>query len=1116
MRPPGRRLAFEQHGKLINPVQVAASEEVAAVVSVLMDISVLALTTLSVRTMHKSKPSSDVLQILGVLAQLDEWELLPCLSESAWRAVLVACANAGGDLMRRVCVIVYQLVPGMTGQAPDSLTYGCYLRALAAKKRHLGNLEPVSLGKSSKSSPALFSTPDPVDAVVDAYLYLEEMGSTWYIQRSALQGQTLNTAQLNAHSSSNRSSTSPLSSVTGAVTKTLTLGKRINIPLSFRSSDQSPGDTAVGAGSSAASRPVSIKPEATKLTSGQFSLADGPGMLVYHRPITLLALYPPRKVREFTSLPEQDKPTRPQPAALSAELLNRMDQLYAGALPHIRRAVSMSPLAPAALPTRDGASGRSRNDSTAANTATNSGEASPINNNSSSNRIAALSRRFFTTKKTESTSPLPGSSEHHIELTDNSAGASGAPSPTPPGMAAPASPNPFGWAKKLRPAMFFGSSPQATAAGTGCVSGATPATPFAAAPPAGGSLTPRRDGTADIELKVLSATLNFDDEEDEDGEERDSADYTATAAAVAAGGGKGAAPPDWAVLPTPAQSMPTLAPPSAVEEEPATATARDTVQSESAASTDAAPLIDLESMEVPIAPTAEEVVSKSEDVAQTLDSAIEQAKEDLLDLDGEAAVVVADESQLFRDSDQTSETSDNGSSQADRADPADQEPAKPKSVDVVTLQAQLLQAFEAEYAAQGKAVGIHSASPCPHCGFTMLDEEVLSRWCHGHGYESHIRGNQRSPHARDMVAVHSVTCKQCAEEFAPQLHVSCYVRDTTGAEEESSAKASDTRSAVHVPITLARQWTEHVSYLSPFGLRYLLESVLLQHGHAALTTSWLHTHQPALLWGILFYCARVHLPSGLHHVSAEASNEGNGDGDQSFQHPIVVAWRESTVRALASRVLTGKSYDFLAVRDLFPECSDEDAARLEQEVVPALDGSPASMRIAMLEFCKCESVMIYGQKAGFSVARLLNAGLLMVSYAYHKSSLVTPRRFDTLADLDKVSCLYTYFSSFAISTNPLTRPLCTRAGPAIRKDFRGRHQVRAVGRGLRADWRLRERVARSLRQSFGGGGAQHAGILVLGIIDSGGSIRGEEGWGRCDRCNRYTCMSCVFIQVQCV
>jgi hypothetical protein len=464
----------------------------------------------------------------------------------------------------------------------------------------------------------------------------------------------------------------------------------------------------------------------------------------------------------------------------------------------------------------------------------------------------------------------------------------------------------------------------------------------------------------------------------------------------------------------------------------------------------------------------------------------------LLDLDSEAAVVVADESQLFdNNSDHPAETGaiqSAGSTEDVPSVDADIEAAKAKPVDVVTLQAQLLQAFEDEYASQGRVLGIHSATPCPHCGFTMLDEEVLSRWCHGHAYEAHIKGNTRSPQARNMVAVHKITCKQCSEEFQPQLHVSCYAKDgNITPESECSTPVSV---AAHVPVRLQRLWAEEVSYLSPFGLRYEMESVLLQYGHTAFTTAWLHAHHPVLLWGILFYSCRVHLPSGLHHVSpANDFARSNGSEARSYLHPVVVGWRESTVKALASRVLTAKAYDFLTVRDIFPDCTEEDAAKLEQDVVPALDGSPAGMRIAMMEFSQCHSVMLYGQKAGFSAARLLNMGLLMMCYLYHQTHLTMPKHFDTLAHLDKVSFIVKCWCCIrsphhSSSGQPPSNCCCfAPAGSAVREGLRGRHQVRAVRRRYRENRRHRDGVARSLRQPQHGHRAQRTGFPDVASSD---------------------------------
>ena len=1011
VRPPGQRLSFEHHGKLINPARIAASEDVIAVVSMVVDIASLVLTCLSVRATQQTKPASDVLQMLGVLAQLEHWELLPALTDAAWRAVLVACAHGGGDLMRRVCCIVYQLIPSVTGSMPDSLTYGCFLRALAAKKRHLGTLEPISLGKANKSAPVLYTTPEQTEALLDPYLYLEEMGVTWYIQRSALQGQTLGSSEdssrggisnTSSHSSSaahHRSApVSPLAGMTGAMTKHLNLNKRFPVSLSFRSAENSPA----GNTGTVDQRPISIKPEAARQTSGQFALSDGPGMLVFSRPFTLLGVCPPRKVSEFSL----HTPKGPTPGKLSAKLLNRMDQLYAGALPHIRF-LPPAPLAVPVAPTMD------RSDSTVTNLSVStassvSGDASPVV--SHPGRMAQLSRAFFS-KKTSASSPLPPAPLPTVVETSPATEKTGPGSHLPPlapplgpsSGSAPASPSPMmSWTSKLRPTMFFGGSPKTSHLHT-----------------------PQQadSHSSDVEMKEMSATLNFDDE-DSGTEEEGGSDSESR-------GSLAPSPPPWTALP----------------------------DADSSASV--SPMRPEETVDTVIPPPPQSSAATLEVEEQiTPKSEMSTATESLLDLDTEdaAAVVVSDELDLFEadppvlvpvpvqaTTEDTEILASKGENtrespvvDASTAQPADRiEPpltAKALPVDVVTLQAQLLKAFEEEYAAQGRALGIYSFTPCPHCGFAMLDEEVLTRWCHGSAYEAHVKGNPRSSSARNMCAVHAVSCKQCAQSFSPELHVVCY------------SSNNDSKQDSEVSDSLVSLWSETVSYLSPFGLRYELEALLMQHGAQTISTDWLHSHHPAVLWGLLWYSARLHLPSGLQHTAASYTEQnGSPSPEQSYQHPVVVGWRECTIRAKAGRILQGRTADFLTVQELFPGCSEEDTERLENTVVPALDGSPAGMRIAMVSLCECASVVEYGRSVGMSVARLVSVGLLSICYLHGKKQYTIPRGFDSIAQLNKVSSILTttvVFTAVCIFT-PLCCCCCFTgcAGPFVRKELRGRHQV---------------------------------------------------------------------------
>lgn len=1019
VRPPGQRLAFEQHGKLLNPAaRIGAPEEVLAVLSLMADIVSITLTALAVRTMHRCRPANDVLQMLGILAQLDHWELLPALSETVWRGVLLGCANAGGDLMRRICVNVYQQIPSATGQSPDSLTYGQYVRGLAAKKRHLGSLEPFVPKKPSKmkDQPAPLP-PDPADAIIDAYLYLEEMGSTWYIQRSALQGQTLAMDEsrhaLNAKSA-------PVSPLQGALTKSLNLGRRFPAALSFRSAENSPGELNVGADKR--SGPL-IKLEAAKQTSQQFCLAEGPGLLAFNHPIAMLGISPPLRVGSFATTK-----ARLTPGSLSQDLLIRMDQLYAGALPHIRLLSSASTAAQQGMGVI-----RERNDSTSsavsaatistASKSTAQGETSPVNT-INPGRIASLSRRFFNNKKPNESS--------ETEMTEQSA------SQTASSFSAPSSPLPvLGWAKKLRPAMFFGGgSPSLISSGS-----AAKLASNGDSNPNSARRTERTDSdgidTSHVELKVLSATLNFDDEEDAEEDENEDADSAEEGDGKAEGGSYDQL--SAAESPVPKNDSYSSLP--SAENSPVPG--GDNYSQLPSGEDSPMPLRDgIASVDL-LEDGVASLDIEAESAARLVPSALSPTSptstcdtENLLDLDA-AAEVVVDENTLFTPKDSDTESapfalmspSTEGEAPSDTADVPNGEASqqtetitaqgnskasevsiaedvKSKVIDVVATQNHLIQTFSDEYITKGRVLGIHSFTPCSHCGCAMLDEEILTRWCHGSGYEAHIKGNTKSRAARDMFAVHRVPCKDCSELVTPQLHVTCFSSTAGG---DAAVQTESSNGSSHAPPHTV--WAESVPYLSPFGLRYELEALLMQYGALTVTTDWLHNHHRALLWGILWYSARLNLPSGLVHTGHTNTHTSTHDSTHDivnklptidFHSPVVVGWRECTVRALASRMLSGKIYDFLSVHELFPGCSSEDAEKLETVVIPALDGSPAMFRVAMVAFCECASVLESGQALKISTARWLNIGLLMLCYLYHKTNFTSPAAVGKLIHLNKV------------------------------------------------------------------------------------------------------------------
>jgi hypothetical protein len=70
VRSQNDRLAFSHSGVLYAPVNVEIPEIGKAVISVIADIASLSVLVLSTRSLHRVKPASDVLQMLGILAQV--------------------------------------------------------------------------------------------------------------------------------------------------------------------------------------------------------------------------------------------------------------------------------------------------------------------------------------------------------------------------------------------------------------------------------------------------------------------------------------------------------------------------------------------------------------------------------------------------------------------------------------------------------------------------------------------------------------------------------------------------------------------------------------------------------------------------------------------------------------------------------------------------------------------------------------------------------------------------------------------------------------------------------------------------------------------------------------
>lgn len=109
------------------PVNVC---DVSAINSMILDTSSVTITLLTCRILQDSKPTNDLWQIFGILAQIDRLGLLRHLDECIWRAVLICCASIGGDRMRQLISILYDVLTEFY-PFPEPITYGIYFQAMS-------------------------------------------------------------------------------------------------------------------------------------------------------------------------------------------------------------------------------------------------------------------------------------------------------------------------------------------------------------------------------------------------------------------------------------------------------------------------------------------------------------------------------------------------------------------------------------------------------------------------------------------------------------------------------------------------------------------------------------------------------------------------------------------------------------------------------------------------------------------------------------------------------------------------------------------------------------------------------------------------------------------------
>lgn len=156
---------------------------------------------------------------------------------------------------------------------------------------------------------------------------------------------------------------------------------------------------------------------------------------------------------------------------------------------------------------------------------------------------------------------------------------------------------------------------------------------------------------------------------------------------------------------------------------------------------------------------------------------------------------------------------------------------------------------------------------------------------------------------------------------------------------------------------------------------------LAQHG------VWLHRQHPAIYWNLVWYAQRFHVPTGLlFPVSSDVSSAVKdtletqsprvqerpvtvsrdyfyqskvrmveSEEREDLQAPVVIGWLPSVVERKVLRLLQGLPGDSLDIKDMFPQCTEEEFRILSDMVVSNLDGSPDGLRTAMMHLSTCPS-----------------------------------------------------------------------------------------------------------------------------------------------------------------
>ena len=241
------------------------------------------------------------------------------------------------------------------------------------------------------------------------------------------------------------------------------------------------------------------------------------------------------------------------------------------------------------------------------------------------------------------------------------------------------------------------------------------------------------------------------------------------------------------------------------------------------------------------------------------------------------------------------------------------------------------------------AIGIHSQTACA-CGYTLLDEEVMSMWCGYSGGSKPSNPRLTDDNDDDVLSIafaHQLQCPQCRAFVIPSLHIRCYQKL------ESPNDGA-----------LQMVWSKDVPYFSPYGLRYGIEEVMLEIGEQISDSTWLYSRRPDLYWNMMWYFNRGRFPSGFVPLSKATLNGDNRESGP-FNGMIFTGWREQIVKLQVEKFLSGKnaSSDVFTIKEVFPDCNQEDLDTIEEIRDELQTKTSASLKNVLMKISHMSSLL---------------------------------------------------------------------------------------------------------------------------------------------------------------